>query len=299
MLKSFVRWKKLLATERDAIIHYNYPLDAPSIIRDSFFIRYAFKHRRKIVIHIHGGLYLFKDDKPWIIDRILKSVFGYNVPVIVLSDKEKEHICKVYNRKNVYSLPNCIELKDAKSFVRMENETRLRLLYLGRIEKNKGMDYILEALKMLKAQGEDFLLKMAGKETVEGEYINRFKKALGNKFEYCGVVSGSRKYDLLKESDVFVMPSYYEGLPMALLECMSYGVVPVVTNVGSIGEYVSDGENGIIVNVKDSESIFKGILMLDKKRDCLYNLSQNARNTIFTRLKPEGYVAKLNEIYRY
>lgn len=295
--KSYKEWKRLLAANPNALIHYNYPLDTPSIVRDYFFIRYAYRHKRRMVIHLHGGLYLFKDDKPWIINLILKTVFGYDVPLIVLSDKEKEQICKVYQRGNVYSLPNCIDVSIAKGFLRQENRGILRLLYLGRIEKNKGIDYILEALKVLDRHGVSFVFRMAGKENVEGEYLGRFKETLKDKFEYCGVVSGKSKDELLKDSDIFIMPSFYEGLPMALLECMSFGVVPVVTDVGSIGEYVKDGENGKIVKVKDCYTIVNVLTMLDEKRDILLKLSENARNTIFTKLKPEDYAEKLNGIY--
>lgn len=295
--KSYKEWKKLLADNQNAMIHYNYPLDAPSIVRDFFFIQYAYMHKMRMVIHLHGGLYLFKDDKPWIINKILKTVFSYDAPLIVLSDKEKEHICNTYRRDNVYSLPNCIDTSVAKTFIRQENKGRLRLLYLGRIEKNKGIDYVLAALRILESKGVDFVFRMAGKEKVEGEYLERINETLKSKFMYCGVVTGKSKDDLLKDSDVFVMPSFYEGLPMALLECMSFGVVPVVTDVGSIGEYVKNGENGKIVKVQETESIVNALLLLERDRHLLSKLSENARRTIFTQLKPKDYVEKLNRIY--
>ena len=298
VLKNYREWKKVLNKYPEALIHYNYPLDTPSIVRDFFFIRYAYRHKREMVIHLHGGLYLFKEDKPWIIDEILKTVFNYDVPLIVLSDKEMNHISKIYHRAHVFSLPNCIDTSMAVAFQREENNDKLRLLYLGRIEKNKGIDYILDALKVLDNQGIDFIFRMAGKENVEGDYIGRFKEALKDKFEYRGVVSGKCKDDLLKDSDVFVMPSFYEGLPMALLECMSFGVVPVVTDVGSIGEYVKDGENGKIVMIKDTETIVNAISSIDEDRKLLAKLSGNARNTIFTRLDPKEYVKSLNMIYQ-
>ena len=85
---------------------------------------------------------------------------------------------------------------------------------------------------------------------------------------------------------------------MALLECMSFGVVPVVTDVGSIGEYVKDGENGKIVMIKDTETIVNAISSIDEDRKLLAKLSGNARNTIFTRLDPKEYVKSLNMIYQ-
>lgn len=297
--RTYTKWKQILTDYPNAFIHFNYPLDAPSIVRDYLFIRYAYRHNRRMVIHLHGGLYLFKEDKPWIIDKILKTVFGYNVPLIVLSDKEKEHICRVYNRNNVISLPNCIETSVAKAFLRDENKGCLRLLYLGRIEKNKGIDYILDALRVLNNQGIKFVFRIAGKENIGGDYVERFKSSLGEKFEYCGVVSGKDKDELLKNSDVFIMPSFYEGLPMALLECMSFGVVPIVTDVGSIGEYVKNDKNGKIVKIRDTSTIVNALMEIDKDRVLLKRLSDNARNTIFNSLRPEKYVEVLNTIYSF
>ena len=84
---------------------------------------------------------------------------------------------------------------------------------------------------------------------------------------------------------------------MSLLECMSYGVVPVVTPVGSIPGVVKNGENGIFIGVKDSDSIVKVVLNLNNNRNLVEKLGENARNTIFQNFSPQAYVKKLNEIY--
>lgn len=84
---------------------------------------------------------------------------------------------------------------------------------------------------------------------------------------------------------------------MAELGCMNFGVVPIVTDVGSIGEDVKDSKNGKNVEVKDTDSIVKAIVSIDGDRGLLSRMSEKARNAIFTRLKPEDYVKKLNGIY--
>ena len=58
LIKKYREWKKMLALHPDAIIHYNFPLSKPSLLRDPWFMRYAWKKGRKMVVHVHGGLFL-------------------------------------------------------------------------------------------------------------------------------------------------------------------------------------------------------------------------------------------------
>ena len=125
----------------------------------------------------------------------------------------------------------------------------------------------------------------------------KFKEALGEDFEYCGLVSGETKREFLDSLDVFVMPTYFEGLPMSLLETMSYGVVPVVTEVGSIPTVVKDGKNGLFVKVKDVESICEALKKLDEDRALLTKMSDEARRTIQENFSATKYVERLNAIY--
>ena len=170
--------------------------------------------------------------------------------------------------------------------------------YIGRIEANKGMEELLQACKQLQEGGVDFRLEMAGKEEQEGLFLPRFEALLGSRFYYCGVVSGQSKSDFFRRLDVFVMPSYFEGLPVALLESMSYGVVPVVTPVGSIMQVVTDGRNGVLTKVKDSRSVVEAIEKLAADRVLLSSMGQEARATIVRNFSTEEYVRKLNRMYQ-
>ena len=309
------------------IIHYSFPLSAPSILRDPWFMHYALKRGYKMVVHVHGGLFLTAPRIPFLLEKILKWVFSWDVPFIVLSEGEKEILEKRFGAKRVEVLPNCPDApkgnethlrcyetsqkqlrnasdarydtqseiatkrlsdyengsnnkdnRDNKDNIILLNSLNQRAIasdlnleptceasalnqrealilgYLGRIEPNKGMTELLEALKKCKAEGRKFKVRFAGKEQTEGEYLPKFKEAFGEDFEYCGLVSGEAKREFLDSLDVFVMPTYFEGLPMSLLETMSYGVVPVVTKVGSIPTVVKDGENGLFVKVKDASA---------------------------------------------
>lgn len=220
-------------------------------------------------------------------------------PIIVLSHKEAEIIKKRYGRLDIHVLPNCIDLKEAYNFNKVINEENPLIIgYLGRITSTKGIDYLFDACKMLKSNKIPFTLKLAGKEDIIGEYINKFKNELKEAFIYEGVISGNKKTDYLKSLDIFILPSFFEGLPIALLECMSYGVAPITTNVGSIGEIIENNYNGIFIEVKNSQSIYDKINMLHYNRNLIKLLSKNAQDTIFRNFSPNEYIKKLNNLYK-
>lgn len=300
IIKSYLKWRKLLAENPDAIIHYSYPLSTFSIIRDFPFLSYCITNERKLVIHIHGGLFLTNPKIPFYLKFILKKVFSWNVPFIVLGDSEIKILKNRFGAKIVHYLPNCAELKDANEYAHETElicDKPLTIGYLGRIEKNKGMTELLCAFQTLQKEGIPFKLTFAGKEQNHDEYLSHFAQELGSKFHYAGLVSGKTKCDFLRCLDVFILPSYFEGLPMSLLECMSYGAVPIVTPVGSIPEVVKNGENGLFIKIKDSDSIVKIIKELNNNRPLAKKLGENARNTIFKNFSPQVYIKKLNEIY--
>ena len=261
----------------------------------------ARKKGHKIVIHLHGGLFLTAPKIPFYLNIILKRIFQWNVTFIVLSKIEQQLIKNRYDCKNIEILPNCINLNEAKKYNKtINNKTNNPLIigYLGRIVNTKGMDYLLKACEKLKKSNIPFILKLAGKEDSNTNYIESFKKVLGNQFIYAGVVSGYQKDIFLKSLDLFILPTFFEGLPMSLLECMSYGVVPITTNVGSINEVVEDKVNGIFIKVKDSDSIYEKITYIQNNRNLIENLSIKAKETIFQKFSPIKYIENLNSIYK-
>ncbi len=301
LIRKYREWKRMLKEHPDAIIHYNFPLSKPSLLRDPWFMRAALRRNRKILVHVHGGLFLTAPKIPFYLKSIMSWVFRQEVPFIVLSDWEKDVLTRRFGAQNVTSLPNCVDLQDAKAFAeakQFHDETKPLLIgYLGRIEPNKGMTELLVAAQRLKKEGCPFQLVIAGKEQTEGEYLPKFSQRLAENFKYAGLVSGKTKCEFIRSLDVFVLPTYFEGLPMSLIECMSYGVTPVVTPVGSIPEVVKDGVNGIFIKSHDSESIVDAVKKLNEDRTSLRKMGDAARKTIFTQFSTEKYMEKLNEIY--
>ena len=109
----------------------------------------------------------------------------------------------------------------------------------------------------------------------------------------------SNPMPILKQCDLFILPSYYEGLPMALLEAMSFGLVPVVTSVGSIPMVITHGFNGFFVPLKESAGIVDSIIQLAEDPDMFRTMSKNAQGTIFEMFDDELAKKNINILLAY
>ena len=299
ILRNKKEYKKLILSHKRATIHYNIPLMTGAILRDYLLIREAHKAGNPIIIHIHGGKYLKERNRPFYVKWLLKKIFSWAQSIITLSEEESKILSTDFYLKNIHSLPNCIDTKEAQKHNSNNCDKKcLNILYIGRIEVNKGIEYIYESLKTVKEKGFDFVLHFAGKEETKGEYIPRFTETFKEQFIYHGLVSGKKKCDLLKESDIFLLPSFFEGLPISLLETMSYGCVPVITPVGSIPTIVKDRENGLFINIKDAEDTAAKLEELLSNKALLNKLSSLAKETIIEHFNEKTYIDRLNNIYK-
>ncbi len=299
IISSYFKWFFLLLKTRDKLVHFNLPLDAKSVIRDCPLVILTRLMGVKMIIHVHGGVYILNNNIPSWAKFLIKHSLNGNNPKIVLGQIEKEFLTATFHCKNVHVLPNSLNLDDASLFER-ESEEHLKFLYLGRLSKEKGLEYIYQAFKTLIEKHNytpEFF--MAGKGEDQEEYVSKFSDLLGNSFHFKGVVFGSAKTELLKSCNIFLLPSFFEGLPISLLEAMSFGQIPIVTNVGSIKYVVENKKNGLFAGVKNSADIVNGILEIKSNPQWLETFSKAAKETVFLDFNPKEYIAKLNLIYTY
>jgi glycosyltransferase involved in cell wall biosynthesis len=139
----------------------------------------------------------------------------------------------------------------------------VRLLFVGWLERDKGIFELLEAARLLTARGRRFVLDVAGDGSVAADAraviarcgldpVVRLRSWLGD----------SELEEALRDSDVLVLPSWAEGLPNAMVEGMAAGLAVVVTRVGAIPEVVSDRESAMLVEPRDPESLAAALAAL-------------------------------------
>lgn len=290
----FFRFNSITKKDYDTI-HINTALENTALIRDLILCRIAKKNKKKIILHIHGGKYFsFPPTKRK--KDIIQSMLNCADKIIVLSKKEKSEIQDKYKIENVDILENSIEIPKIENALKKSFHT-LNFIYLGRIAPNKGLEDILDALLILKEEKIKFTYKLYGNGPILNGYKDLCESILGDSFTYGGVVFNENKWKVYLESNIFLLPSLFEGLPMSLLEAMATGNICITTKVGSIPEVINDKTNGYFVekqSPRDIADISKSILQNKKNAE---EISKNAYDTVSNFFNLDKYIEKLNKIY--
>jgi len=163
-----------------------------------------------------------------------------------------------------------------------EPNEQLRILFLGRIIRaQKRVHLFPEILAELKRSGIPFEWTIAG-DGPDQEWLRQQLPSGGRDqaVSFTGKVAYAEVPGLLAEHDVFLLTSDYEGLPLALLEAMAFGLVPVVSDLQSgIGEVVNES-NGKRIKPDNVQGYAQAIVWLHQHRDLMRRLAENARETV-------------------
>ena len=145
-------------------------------------------------------------------------------------------------------------------------DDRLRLLYMGRLDQQKGIDRLAAALSELRASNIAFDARAIG-----GEILADSRASWSERLKDLGVdvrppVFASK--ELIKAlgwADVLLMPSRWEGAPLMITEAQQLGCVPIATAVGAVEELISDGEDGILINAASDPQVVRDLARIIKE----------------------------------
>lgn len=167
-----------------------------------------------------------------------------------------------------------------------ERTEQLQLIYLGGINHNqKGVLHFPGILKEVLKERIDFHLEVVGGGPDLGRLRDELaRECTGGEIVLHGALPNQKAREILSHSDILIMPSHFEGLPLVLLEAMALGVVPVVSRLPGCTDFVvKNGVNGLLVEAGDEIGFAKALNHLDHDRNLLKSMSLSAWNTIRNR----------------
>jgi glycosyltransferase involved in cell wall biosynthesis len=239
------------------IVHVHVSADA-SYYRKSFFIKMALRHHKKLVIHQHGGdiKRFYGHDLKGRSHSKMVSLFNQSDAFIVLAPNFKDFFKHLIISDNKISvIGNGIKLPDIDA--KSKDYDLNNILFLGRICKDKGIGELLDAIHKLSVKYPDVHLYLGG--FFEDESFKTRVNNLSSNITACGWIDGEAKEELFDKCPIFVLPSYYEGMPLSVAESMAHGCATIATNVGSLEQMIDDGHTGLLVRAKDSEDLYKAL----------------------------------------
>lgn len=167
---------------------------------------------------------------------------------------------------------------------------------VGRLEEQKGHVHLLAALPQVRREIPDLLMLLVGEGRLRTELSQQVRDlGLQDTVRFLGTRRDLP--EIYRALDLFVQPSLWEGLPLALLKAMGAGLPVVATRVSGSADVVADGVNGRLVAPGDSEALARAILDLVRQPEMRQRLGDAARHTVATRYSLEAMVRHLEELY--
>ena len=287
----------LLTTKKKLKLVHIHGSSYKSFVRKIIIHNLCKAFKRKTIYHIHGSEYqLFYEQSGNFMKQKIAEFINNTDCLICLSESWKAFFLNNFNPKRIEIIPNIIA-NPIHSCNKIKDNSLIIFQFLGFIDERKGVWLLLETLKIHKnkiigkaifnigGNGETQKLQRLIKEYELEEVVN-----------FMGWVSGEDKQQCLQEADVYLLPSYNEGLPISILEAMSYSLPILSTSVGGIPEIVSS-ENGFLISPGSKIELWKGINyfigLISRKRN---KLGQNSLKKVHPHF-PKQVRTKLNQLY--
>ena len=269
MIKGYIRILWILMTKPIDIVHIHMA-EKGSTFRKGEVAKWAKKKNKKVIIHLHAGPFMAWYETLSNRDRErIKKIFCYADSVLVLGQYWKNELARIVQIDKLKVLYNGVDCPIENPY---SSDSR-NIVFFGVMRKEKGIYDLIEAIKCIKNQlPSDIKVILCGND-MEGdiaETINRV--GLSSRIEMTGWVTGSRKKEIYDNAMIDILPSYYEGLSMTVLEAMARGIPVITTNISTMPEVI--GENGILIKPGDVFSLAQEILCLSKDLEKRKKMSQ-------------------------
>ena len=245
-----------LITCNAKIIHINPSLNVNSFIRDSIFILLSKLFGKKILVQWHGWNPANNNLTKGLFLKWLKVTF-FKADHTKFLYQELIHNYLLLGYKNKISLGKTFVSSSHKknTFKINHNSKNIRLLFLSTVSINKGIYKAISLFEILKKSHVGLELKIAGK----GPDFNQVSEFVKDKegIEMLGYVSGNKKSEVFQNSDIYLFPSDYEGMPISVLEAMYFGLPILGTKVGALNDFFEESLMGFTSNQDSYVDVMK------------------------------------------
>jgi glycosyltransferase involved in cell wall biosynthesis len=263
------------------VIQTNTSLNPNSVKRDAIFILLAKIFKKQIIIFFHGWDIEFA--KKIQNSYLFKKIYFKADAVILLSENSEKTMREWGYDKPIYRVTTAVSNDIIQNITTKtindkfeNNKQTLNLLFLARIEKQKGIYELIDTLEILNKTYNNLVLTIAGdgrEEKAIREYIS--EKNIEN-VSFTGFVNNEEKIKVFNNNHIYIFPSYTEGMPTSVLEAMAFGLPVITTAVGGLIDFFQNEINGFMSDVPPKPSTFaKNISLLIENQDLMKSIALN------------------------
>ncbi|MFG1379719.1 glycosyltransferase family 4 protein [Xanthobacter autotrophicus] len=248
------------------------------------------------LIHMHGSRFRwYWEQAPALLAGRIDSLFAHAERVLVLGTAWRDLVASRVPSaaERIEILPNATPVVTTDPMLRNATPT---VLFLGHVGARKGVPQLVDALSELRE--ENWQAIIAGNGDVEPTRQVIGERGLGDRIKLTGWVGPQDVASLLASSDILVLPSFDENLPMSVIEGMAYGLAVVTTPVGAVTDIVAHGETGLLVPPGDVPALKAALAGLLRDVGLRARLGKAAQLFHDEHLSIGPYVQRLVTIWR-
>ena len=278
-----IQFDKFLKKEKPDLVHINPSLGFKSFIRDGLLIWQAKRKNIPVLVFFHGWELSFES----MVEKKLKWFFNKTYlkadKFIVLASDFKHKLQKWGVKSDIALGTTAVDNTLLEKFdindkiQALDKKDEFNILFLSRIEKEKGVFETIDAFEILLNKKYNVRLSIAGDGSALNaafEYVKK-NKLPENRLIFLGYVSGEGKIKAFKEHDIYCFPTTFgEGMPTSVLEAMAFGLPVVTRPVGGLKDFFEDKKMGYISENKDSDHIAGSIEKLICDRELMITISK-------------------------
>jgi len=267
-----------------------------SFWRKSIFARAAQLAGVPVIFHLHGSeTAAFYAGLPVALKRLFSAQLESVDRVFVLSDSWREFVLAVAPGARVEVMPNYVDMPDDTA-IRQAHEG-VRIVFLGLLGQRKGVYDLVEAFASIAGDLPDLKLQIGGNGEEDQVRTAVRSAGMASRIDVLGWVAGDTKATLLAHGDVFVLPSYNEGLPVSLLEAMSWGLPVISTTVGGIPQLVRHEVDGFLVEAGDRRGLARALACLGGDAGLRQRMGAAGRAHVGATFSRKNVLPRMEAIY--
>jgi glycosyltransferase involved in cell wall biosynthesis len=295
-IKAFSYIFMLAATGRIALIHCHVAVGM-SFWRKMIFALLGKVFGIPVILHLHGGwTKVFYNSLSTTGKRLVAWQLSIADVVLVLSESWRSYILEIAPKANTVVLPNYVEMPE--SVVQPKDNSKINLLFLGLVSNRKGVLDLISAFAAALKNAPQLVLNIGGDGEVDQAKAYAHELALESNINFLGWVGENKKNELLSCNDIFILPSYNEGLPVSVLEAMSWGIPVIATAVGGIPELIQNNINGFLMTPADISALQNLLELLGRDQAIRGRVGLAGKETIQKSYSREVILPRLELLYQ-
>lgn len=283
----FSRLARALARHEPDVVYIPIAGTWSGFLRDAALGWLARRTRARVIGHQHAG------DIPQVLARggtdarLVDGGFAQFHRLLVLGERWRAMFVQHGLRMPIEICPSTFRrevFERGRACVRTPRTGTVRILFLGQVGRRKGVLDLLDATARVLAQGLDVRVTIAGPDQQPGERDAAMQRAkersLGALAAFPGAVQGEALYTLFGDHDLFVLPSYNEGIPAVLYEAGAFGLPVITTPVGAIPDLIRHETNGLLVPAGDVDALTAAMARLVNDPPLRTRLGEQLRHDV-------------------